>query len=100
MVNSERNLIIDNLFSDVPQTNELPDKNVCLFVTLKKKNKWQIPHALIKLLKRIDNSRVFGFRKEGTIVSYVLRKNKNVVLISFLHFEDALDESTGPLKKT
>lgn len=48
---------------------------------------------------RSDSSSVFGFRKERTIVSYISRKNKNVVLISSLHFDDTIDQSTGPLKK-
>lgn len=98
IINTGRNLTVDNWFSDVPLMNELANKKLSLVATLKK-NKWQIPNELKKIEKRSNNSSVFGFRKEGTIVSYVPRKNKNVVLISSLHFDDAIDESSGPLKK-
>jgi hypothetical protein len=38
---------------------------------------------------------LFGFRKEATVVSYIPKKGKNVILISSLHFDDAIDCKTG-----
>ncbi|XP_042909206.1 piggyBac transposable element-derived protein 4 [Parasteatoda tepidariorum] len=90
IVNTGRNLTVDNWFSNVPLMKELADKKLSLVATLKK-NKWEIPDELKKVGKRSDNSSIFGFCKEGTIVSYVPRKNKNVILIPSLHFDEAID---------
>ncbi|KAK9736145.1 Transposase IS4 [Popillia japonica] len=37
---------------------------------------------------------MFGYQKNKTIVSYVPRKGKNVVLMSSMHFDDSIDAST------
>lgn len=43
---------------------------------------------------------MFAFQKDKTIVSYVSKKNKVVVLISTMHLEDeSIDESTGDENK-
>ncbi|KAK9729110.1 Transposase IS4 [Popillia japonica] len=63
----------------------------------KKKNKWQIPvpQQLKNIKHRDEKSSVFAFRQEGTMVSYVPKKGKNVILISSLHFDAAIDEESG-----
>ncbi|XP_063222039.1 piggyBac transposable element-derived protein 4-like [Bacillus rossius redtenbacheri] len=98
IVNSGRNVTSDNWFSDVPLLSDLADKKLSLVATLKKK-KWQIPDVFKHMANRSEKSSIFGFRKEGTLVSYAPRKNKNVFLISSLYFDDAIDDSTGPSKK-
>lgn len=69
------------------------------FVGTLKKNKWQIPLAFKDVSLRTVNSSLFGFRKEGTLVSYVPKKNKNVLLISSMHYADSIDQDTGEQAK-
>lgn len=54
-----------------------------------RKNKPQIPTELTKL------RRLFGFQKHSTMVSYILRKNENVILLSTIHLDDEIGSETG-----
>ena len=42
---------------------------------------------------------MFGFQEDITCVSYVPKKGKTVVLMSSMHHDDKIDESTGELMK-
>jgi hypothetical protein len=44
-------------------------------------------------------SSMFGFRKQITTVSYVERKNKNVLIWSTLHYDDTIDKESGDKQK-
>nr|XP_023014740.1 piggyBac transposable element-derived protein 4-like [Leptinotarsa decemlineata] len=99
--NSGRNLTADNWFSDVSLLSTLADKRLSYVGTLKK-NKWQIPMQLKDIKHREEYSTVFAYRKEETLVSYVPQNNsnkKNVLVISSMHFDGAIDEETGAKKK-
>lgn len=41
---------------------------------------------------------IFGFQPNITIASFVSKKNKNVVMISTLHYDDNIDEKTSKLE--
>lgn len=101
IINSGRNITADNWFSDVSLLKTLSDRRLSYVGTLKK-NKWQIPMPLKDIKNREINSSVFGFRKEGTLVSYVPQNKsnkKNVLVISSMHHDDTIDEETGTKKK-
>lgn len=44
-------------------------------------------------------SSMFGFNKDCTLVSYIPKPGKNVILLSSLHFSDEIDSSTKLQKK-
>lgn len=47
------------------------------------------------LRNRVIHSSLFGFQKDCTITSYVLKKNKVVLLLSTLHDDVYIDQDTG-----
>nr|BAD11136.1 yabusame-2 [Bombyx mori] len=63
-----------------------------------RKNKRQIPESFIRT-DRQPNSSVFGFQKDITLVSYAPKKNKVVVVMSTMHHDNSIDESTGEKQK-
>jgi len=55
-----------------------------------KQNKREIPQEFKPARQRDENSPIFGFSKDLTLVSYVPKKNKSVVLLSSLHHDSAI----------
>jgi hypothetical protein len=55
-----------------------------------KQNKREIPLEFKQARQRDENSSIFGFTKDLTLVSYVPKKNKSVVLLSSLHHDSAI----------
>lgn len=37
---------------------------------------------------------MFGFSKTATLVSYVSKRGKNILLLSSMHFDDKIDQSS------
>ena len=93
-----RNITADNWFSDVQLAAELKEHRLSYVGTLKK-NKRALPLDLLNVKGRPLKSSIFGFGDNCTIVSYVPKKNKNIVLISTQHFDDAIDEESGDAVK-
>ena len=73
-------------------------KNIILVGTLRK-NKRQIPPEFVSNKNRSPNTSLFGFRDNCTLVSYIPRKNKNVLLLSTMHSNNKMDENTGVKQK-
>jgi hypothetical protein len=46
-------------------------------------------------MQRDENWSIFGFTKDLTLVSYVPKKNKSVVLLSSLHHDSAICSDSG-----
>ncbi|XP_072399550.1 uncharacterized protein [Diabrotica undecimpunctata] len=63
-----------------------------------RKNKRQIPTALLNTQGRAIHSSKFAFKEDITAVSYVPKKSKNVILFSTLHHDDTIIEETGERK--
>jgi hypothetical protein len=59
-----------------------------------KQNK-KIPLEFKHARQRDENSSIFGFTKDLTLVSYVLKKNKPVFLLSSLHHDSAICSDSG-----
>lgn len=91
--NSNRNLTTDNYYTSMPLAEELLRKNITLLGTLKK-NKAAIPKEFLPNKERVTQSSLFGFQEDKTLVSYVSRKNKAVILLSTLHNDDEIDLDT------
>lgn len=96
LFNSGRNLTTDNWYTGYELAQELLGKKITIVGTLRK-NKREIPPEF--LVKKPLYSSVFGFQKETTLVSYTAKKNKNVLMLSTMHNDDKIDETTMELKK-
>jgi len=87
---SGRNITTDNYFTSVPLAEELLQHNITLVGTMRK-NKTEIPPEFLPSRQRSDESSVFGFNGYLTLVSYVPKKNRAVVLLSSMHHDDAVN---------
>lgn len=92
--NSGRNVTTDNFFTSVPLAEALLQKNLTLVGTMRK-NKKEIPPIFVaKNRQRPVPSTMFGFSTSSTICSFKPKQNKLVVLLSTLHHDDTIDNST------
>ncbi|VEN58495.1 unnamed protein product [Callosobruchus maculatus] len=94
-----RNITVDNWFTSYELINELHEKHNLTLVGTMRKNKRQLPVEFVNTKQRPVNSSMFAFEKNKTLVSYVPRKGKNVILVSSMHFDDEIDTGTGDKAK-
>jgi len=91
---SNRNVTMDNFFTSVPLAKNLQTKNLTLIGTLRK-NKPEIPMEFLSNKTREIGSSLFGFEDNLTLVSFVPKKNKAVLLLSSKHHDNQVDNKTG-----
>ena len=91
---TNRNVTMDNFFTSVPLAKELQAKNLSLIGTLRK-NKPEIPIEFQSNKNREVGSSLFGFQNDLTIVSFVPKLNKVVLLLSSKHHDNQVDNQTG-----
>ena len=60
-----------------------------------KQNKREIAQEFKPASERDENSSIFGFTKDLTLVPYIPKKNKSVVLLSSLHHDSAICSDSG-----
>lgn len=94
MFNTNRNVTADNWFSSIEIVEELRKRGLTYVGTLKK-NKREIPPQFLPDKIRAERSSLYGFTKECTMVSYVPKKNKAVVLVSSMHHTKSVDPDTA-----
>ncbi|XP_045448744.1 piggyBac transposable element-derived protein 4-like [Melitaea cinxia] len=92
------NVTMDNWFTSYPVALQLLEKRITVVGTLKG-NKPEIPPNFKTSRDREINSSLFGFQKNCTLVSYVPKRNKTVLLLSTMHHDAAIDLTTGDAKK-
>ncbi|XP_056880909.1 uncharacterized protein LOC130521345, partial [Takifugu flavidus] len=92
-----RNITMDNFFTSVPLAEKLLEKDLTIVGTLRQ-NKADIPPVMKPSKLREIYSSEFGFRGNMTMVSYVPKKGKSVVLLSTMHDDKAVDESNHKKK--
>jgi len=102
--NTKRCVTADNFFSSIPLCNYLWEKSLQFIGTLKQ-NKLEIPLNFLKETKktagiflRSVGSSLFAFKEYLTLVSYVPKAKKSVILLSTHHHDSAIDELTGKPK--
>ncbi|XP_066248793.1 piggyBac transposable element-derived protein 4-like [Euwallacea similis] len=93
-----RNVTEDNWFTNLELIEKLKNQKLS-FVGTVRKNKRQIPPIFLNVKERAVYSSMFGFNKTATLVSYVPKKGKNVLLLSSMHFNDKIDQRTRELHK-
>lgn len=91
--NSNRNVTTDNWYSSIELSQELKIKGLTTVGTLKK-NKAIIPKAFLPDKYKSIQSSMFGFTKDCTLVSYVPKKNKTVLLYSTMHHDNTVNPKT------
>lgn len=100
ILNGGRNLTMDNYYTSVPLANDLFTNHRTTVVGTLRKNKPQIPPEIVNIKGRPRCSSIFAYGKDPnkcTLVSYVPNKKskKNVIMLSTMHKDDAIDDSTG-----
>nr|CAH7758124.1 unnamed protein product [Callosobruchus chinensis] len=92
---TSRNVTVDNWFTSMELLNSLhSDSKLTLLGTIRK-NKRELPPEFSNPQKRPLFSSMFGYRDNCTLVSYTPKRNKNVLLLSSMHFDDKIDAATG-----
>ena len=88
---SGRNVTCDNFFTSYELEWRLLERNLTMVGTLRK-NKAELPPALLESNGRQALSSRFAFTPTATLVSYLAKKNKNVLLLSTLHTEGNIND--------
>ncbi|UYV83370.1 hypothetical protein LAZ67_23000808 [Cordylochernes scorpioides] len=91
---SNRNITADNWFTSIELVDKLKEHGLTYLGTMRK-NKPQIPPQFQPNPKRESGTSIFGFSGTKTLVSYVPKKRKSVILISSMHHDNKCDETTG-----
>lgn len=88
--NTNRTIIMDNFFTTYELSQHLKANKLSCVGTVRK-NKRFIPREFLANKRREVFSSLFGFRANTTLVSYVPKKNKSVILLSTLHHNVSVD---------
>ncbi|XP_024086112.1 piggyBac transposable element-derived protein 4-like [Cimex lectularius] len=89
-----RNITTDNWFTDIDLVNDLKKRGFLMLAQLKKiKDRYQT------ILSISQHSSLFRFNNGNTLVSYIPKKGKNVILVSSLHETNAIDQNTREQQK-
>lgn len=91
VIGTNKNITGDNWFSSVEVTDQLKQRGLTYVGTLKR-NKREIPPEFQPGPTRPVGSALFGFNGEKTLVSFVPKPNKAVILISTMHHSKTMDE--------
>lgn len=92
---TNRNVTTDNWFSSYPLAEYLSSVGLTFLGTLRK-NKSEIPAIFVTENKNlVPGSYLFGYNDTSTLVSYVTKKKKVVLVLSTLHDENEADDETG-----
>lgn len=81
---SGRNITADNWFTSLKLVKNLEKKRLSYVGTVRK-NRRELPNSFITAKNRNRYDSLFGYTKNETLVSYVPKKGKTVVLMSSLH---------------
>ena len=92
-------VVTDNFFTSIELARKLCQKNLTLLGTIRR-NKKEIPKELLQTKNRQVNSSVFAFHQEEpcVVVSYLAKKDKNVLLLTSSNFRNTVDNSTEKRK--
>lgn len=96
---SNRNITFDNWFTSYELVQHLLKEHRLTSVGTLRKNKRQIPPEFINTRNAEVFSSQFGFQEDITLVSHTSNKNRMVLLMSSLHHDDQIDDSTGEKRK-
>ena len=98
LLGSGRNITADNWFTDLKLVDELKKERLTYVGTVRK-NKRELPPSFVSCKGRMRHTSMFGFSEGKTLVSYIPKERKNVILVLTLHNDDAIDVESGLQKK-
>lgn len=90
---SNRNLTTDNYYTSFPLAEHLLQVGLTLLGTMKR-NKREIPPEFISEKNRQVGSSLSGFQNDMSLVSYVTKKKKCVIILSTMHDTMEIDPDT------
>ena len=89
-------IAVDNWFTSCELVHRMLTHHHHLTVVVThRRNKRETPAAVITDRGRDRNTSLFGFQDKCIMLSYVPEKNKVVLLLSSMHNDDTINESTG-----
>lgn len=91
---SNRNVTTDRWFTSIELAKELLSKGLTTIGTIRA-NKRELPPEFVQKNSRPIGSSMFGFKQDCTLVSYIPKRNKNVLLISTCHDDNQINLETG-----
>lgn len=91
---THRNITCDNWFTSIEAAKWLWENGLTIVGTLRG-NKPQIPPEFLPQKDRPVNSSLYGFTKELTLVSFVPKKCKAVIVLSSMHHQEHMDAVNG-----
>lgn len=86
---TNRNITADNWFSSIELIKELRSHTISYVETLKR-NKREVPAEFQPQKNRPPNSALFGFTGSESLVSFVPKKNRAVLLVSTMHHSNTM----------
>lgn len=92
--NTNKNITADNWYSSIELAQELKTKGLTYVGTLKK-NKLEVPNVFLADREKAEKSFMYAYQDRLTLVSYVPKQSKVVLLISTMHHGPQTDERTG-----
>lgn len=91
---SNRNVTGDNWFSSIELVQELKNRGLTYVGTMKK-NKMEIPQEFKPNADRAVGSKLYGFTEDITLLSYVPKEKKAVIMVSSMHHSPCDDPDSG-----
>jgi len=79
---SSRNITVDNWFTTFNLAKTLLEDHQLTLVRTVRKNKKELPPQFVNTRGRVEYTVMFGFTSNSTIVSYIPKKKRNVILLS------------------
>ncbi|XP_014778316.1 uncharacterized protein LOC106874912 [Octopus bimaculoides] len=96
---SGRNVTIENWLTSYGLGVDLLKNYRLTLVGTLIKNRVELPPQFVATRSRTEYTSLFGFQKDVTLTLYVPKKGKNVVLLSTMHHDGAIDESSKEKKE-
>lgn len=84
---SNRNIVMDNWFMSISLMTDLLDNFGLTCLGTLRKNKKEIPPEFIQTRGRQEYETYFGFKNNATLLSYVPKRGKVVLLASTMHHD-------------
>ena len=91
---TKRCITADNFFTSIALCQHLWEKGLQYIGTIRS-NKLEIPMSFLRNKLRKEGSSTFGFKNFLTIVSFVPKKKKSVILVSTSHHDSTINDSTN-----
>ncbi|VEN50428.1 unnamed protein product, partial [Callosobruchus maculatus] len=92
--NTNRNITGDNWFTSNELMSELKSRGLTYVGTMRK-NKRDIPPQFQPNKSRTAQSSIFGFTGDRTLVSFVPKRNRSVILLSSMHHTDLVNKESN-----